>query len=283
MEPLALRISKLSPESQVLLTGKIVSSRDLEGHFSAKDVSETLLGLRIPFTGDIHARLRSLGRNLLIVKLSRGKWSLTPQGEFELEREIGDLSEEELLIAGGVQSGAFLFGQQYLTLPPDLAPPQLYHPVKKFLRDFPFETNVFLMTRFPDTGVGEPLAGAIDLLRSIFRQYGLSLHLASDRQIVDDLWGNVSAHMWASKYGIGIMETNGGKLDRFNANVLIEMGSMLAMGRRTAILKDLATPPFPTDIIGQVYKRVSLVDPSTLEAAVEDWVNNDLALVKDAR
>jgi hypothetical protein len=34
----------------------------------------------------------------------------------------------------------------------------------------------------------------------------LNLHLASDRQLDDDLLGNVAAYMWACQFGIGILE-----------------------------------------------------------------------------
>ncbi len=47
------------------------------------------------------------------------------------------------------------------------------------------------MTRFPDRDSGalpDPLGNVIDTARQVLDMHGLRLHLASDRQIEDDLW-----------------------------------------------------------------------------------------------
>jgi len=52
--------------------------------------------------------------------------------------------------------------------------------------------------------------------------------------MVDDLWANVAAHMWWSKYGIDFFEDRrGGGL---NYNLVTEIGGMLVTGRRCALL-----------------------------------------------
>jgi hypothetical protein len=92
----------------------------------------------------------------------------------------------------------------------------------------PFETNVFGMTRFPDTSETgkqpDPVVPALKAAREVCRLHGLQFHLASDRAIVDDLWANVAAHMWASQYGIAFFED---RRDRgMNYNLTLEVGSM---------------------------------------------------------
>jgi len=67
-----------------------------------------------------------------------------------------------------------------------------------------FEGNVFCMTRFPGADPQDvrpdPIRGLIEALRDVVRGHALTLQLASDRQVDDELFGNVGAHMWACRY-----------------------------------------------------------------------------------
>jgi hypothetical protein len=104
------------------------------------------------------------------------------------------------------------------------------------------------------------------------------LHLASDRQIDDDLLGNVGAYMWACQYGIGLLETRGPRSRDLNDNVLIEVGSMLMTGRRCAIFKDPKAPQPPTDLSGQIYKGVDFADLRAVASTTHAWIAEDLGL-----
>ncbi|MFN2477244.1 MAG: hypothetical protein ABR526_12995 [Chthoniobacterales bacterium] len=153
-------------------------------------------------------------------------------------------------------------------------------PIARLTEEFPFEQNVFLMTRFPqdasDTGYLDPIRDIIPVLRSALAKHGLVLHLASTRQLDDDVLGNVAAHMWACNYGVGILED---RLDRgLNYNVIAELGAMLMTGRRCALLKDSSIPSLPTDLVGQIYKPVDLSDAAQIEAAAHSWAANDIGL-----
>ena len=111
-------------------------------------------------------------------------------------------------------------------------------------------------------------------------------------QIVDELWGNVGAHMWSCRYGIGILDTRptasstpnaddqSGDASRasLNSNVLIELGSMLTIGRRCMILKDPLAPTPPTDLTSHIYKSVVLLDDGAVAAAANAWIDDDLRL-----
>jgi hypothetical protein len=153
--------------------------------------------------------------------------------------------------------------------------------LQRHLERFPIEKSVFCMTRFPkpgDPNSPDPQQTVIDTIRLAAAKHGLTLHLASDRQIVDDLFGNVVAHMWACQYGIGLLENRGPKADGLNDNVLIELGSMLIMGRRCAILKDRNAPSPPSDLSAQIYKSVDFDDPQQVADATHVWLAEDLAL-----
>jgi hypothetical protein len=166
------------------------------------------------------------------------------------------------------------------TIGPFLAPPDLLKPMRDFLEEFPFENNVFGMTRFPNEGqtnegLLDALAPALALARAACASHGLVFHLASDRMIVDDLWPNVLAHMWASRYGLAFFEDIAGR--GLNYNLTIEVGGMLMSGRRTALLKDQTVEQLPTDLVGKIYKPVRLTTPSTVRKAVHSWLRDDLS------
>jgi hypothetical protein len=92
------------------------------------------------------------------------------------------------------------------------------------------------------------------------------VHLASDRQLEDDLLGNVAAYLWACKYGIGLVE------DR------VERGLNYNAGVTCAILRDSTAPSLPTDLAGQIYKSVDFAQLATVRAATHRWLAEDLGL-----
>jgi hypothetical protein len=136
------------------------------------------------------------------------------------------------------------------------------------------------MTRFPkdekETEYPDPVQGVIRIARDALARHGLHLHLASDRNVDDELFGNIAGHMWACKYGIGLFETRFG--EDYNDNLQIEVGGMLITGRRCALLRDRKTPSLPTDFIGQIYKQVDFDDLDVISAAVHLWAAEDLGL-----
>lgn len=136
------------------------------------------------------------------------------------------------------------------------------------------------MTRFPDDGEEpdgpDPVAKAIEATGDALTGHGLRFLLASQRAMVDDLWGNVAAHMWASNYGIAFFEDRRGR--GMNYNLVIEVGAMLMAGRRCLLLKDSSIKRMPTDLVGLIYKSVDLDDPDTITKAVHEWACEDLSL-----
>jgi hypothetical protein len=167
---------------------------------------------------------------------------------------------------------------------PTWAPADLIPPLSQFLETYPFDTNVFAMMRFPvssgSSDSPDVLSACVTALRESCSAHGLTLHLASDRALVDDLWGNVLAHMWGCRYGVAVFEDH---VDQgINYNLTIEVGGMMMAGRRTALLKDHTVPAMPTDLVGQIYRPVDLNDPATVSKALHTWLSDDLDLERCA-
>jgi hypothetical protein len=193
---------------------------------------------------------------------------------------MGDLDPAKLEPELASQPGAVYADAHHTVIAPEFAPPRWSAGIARLLQRFPFESNVFCMTRFPssseDTDYLDPVQDVLDALRKVLEHHGMTLHIASDRQIEDELLGNVGAYMWACQYGIGLLEDRAGR--GLNYNVVTELGSMLMTGRRCAMLKDRTAPPLPSDLAGQIYKSVDFDDLDAVEKLIHAWLAEDLGL-----
>ncbi len=272
-----------SAMNRVLVLGHIAGIRNGDAWFTPAEVAATFEDYRLPVPSNINATLGRLReRERVIHHSAKPSWSLTPEGREEVRKllEGADVAAIDVEVSG--YPGADFAHVRHTVLPPELAPPRWSKGIASLLERFPFESNVFCMTRFPksrnESIISDPVQGAIEIIRGTLSLHGLVLHLASDRQIDDDLLGNIGAHMWACQYGIGLLENHAG--NGLNYNVILELGAMLMTGRRCAMLKDKSAPRLPTDLAGQIYKSVDFVDLADVAEKVHAWVAHDLGLGK---
>lgn len=237
--------------------------------------------LRLPRPGNVSQELAVLKSKGRVIRRRTGKeWSLTPEGRGAASQLMKGLDitavEAEIALVGSAE----LQQAQHPLIPPELAPVRWANAISRLLDQFPFESNVFCMTRFPrdekQDELPDPVQEVIATARRTLEEKGLHMHLASDRQADDELFGNIAAHMWACKYGIGLFETRFGK--EFNDNLQIEVGAMLMTGRRVVLLKDRDTPKMPTDFVGHIYKSVDFDDPGSVAKELEAWAADDLGI-----
>jgi hypothetical protein len=267
--------------SQTLVLASIASGRSEDGTFSGRAVLDLFHDVSLPppaKIANVIAALKTSG--WATPAKAHGAWLLTPLGRQEVAELIGD--DAAALLAESLPGGADLGHLRHPLIPSSLAPPQLVRPVADFTKSSPPAGHVFGMTRFPDDDEEpdgpDPVAAALAATDDVLGGHGLHFLLASQRALVDDLWGNVAAHMWASNYGIAFFEDRRGK--GMNYNLVIEVGAMLMAGRRCLLLKDSSIKRMPTDLVGFIYKSVDLDDPASVAAAVHEWAREDLALGK---
>lgn len=275
---IALRVQSLSPGDQVLVLARIAESRSPSARFGASDIDGLLDDLGLPRPPKTSVVLARLGQASLLARLtSKGSWRLTPAGKSRSTELIGEMELAGLLAEAAYSSVPSLGSLPHPVIPPEFAPPELLAPLRQFLERHPFERNVFGMTRFPDQQdqeIGDPIAPAIEAVKAACEAHGLEFHLASDRAIVDDLWSNVAAHMWACKYGVAFFEDRRSK--GLNYNLTIEVGSMLITGRRCALLKDVSIKTMPTDLVGQIYKAVDMKVRNDVAKVAHIWLRDDI-------
>lgn len=266
--------------NQVLVLGELAGLEKGDRWFYPNQVEALYQGLRIPPPGDVNRTLTRLKtKGLVIHDERRHAWALTPEGNARSHEIVSGVDAPDLRALLARAPGAELGKERQSTLPPTFAPSPWSEAITRLLAAFPFEANVFCMTRFPEEHAPDDaaLARAIDRARSALGDHGLTLHMASDRAIDDQLLGNVGAYMWACQYGVAFFERRG-KEEVLNDNLLIEVGAMVMTGRRCALLRDVTAPDMPTDLIGQVYKRVDIDKSESVARAMHAWAANDLGL-----
>lgn len=274
MENARLRLQALERQAdQVLVVAHTAALRSGPVHFTRNQVVDAFAQLRIPQPKNIGSVLSRLGKSGLLVRSESNQWALTPAGEAKTS-ELG-------IIIGAAdfqtEYSAELAGSVHHTIGAEFAPLPLAGPIGEFLQKQPFDRNVFGISRYPaQDDATDPLNLALEAARETLGDYSLSFHLASDSNVLDEVWSNVAAWMWACRFGVAFIETRSEQ--GMNRNVLIEVGAMLMTGRRCVLLRDVSVERMPTDLVGQIYKRVDLDDPSTVEAALQEWCEADLRL-----
>jgi hypothetical protein len=262
---------------KVLLLGYLAELRSDSGWFSPPQVKSLFDDLRIP-TSNVHYHLKGLTASRLLVA-KNGVYALTPLGRKHAMEVSACANPDHLLavVAAETQGepGAVFGDGLHVVIPPEFAPARWRTGILRLLDEFPFERNVFCMTRFP-AGEEDPVATVIQVAREATAAHGLTLHLASDRSVDDELFGNVGAYMWACRYGLVLVEDLKGS--GLNHNVMAEVGAMLMTGRRCAILKDDTIERLPTDLVGHVYKPVSFNDLDGVAREINAWILDDLGI-----
>ena len=251
----------------------VAALRSSQIHFSRSEVADTFGQLRIPQPANISSVLSHLGNRGLLIRSGPNRWALTPKGESRIA---------ELGIAIGAadfrtEYAAELANNVHHTIGVEFAPLPLTGPIGMFLNDHPFDRNVFGISRYASGQDGtDPLTPALEVARATLRDFSLDFHLASDRNVSDELWPNVAASMWACRYGVAFIEAR--EEPDVNRNVLIEVGAMLMTGRRCVLLKDRSVRRMPTDLVGHIYKPIDLDDMATVATALREWCEADLHL-----
>jgi hypothetical protein len=265
----------------VLVGGQLAGARSGNGWFDSSGVVELFETLRVnpPKRLDNElGRLRT--KELLYRRDSRPAWSLTPEGVERVKHVMGAVDPRAVLPQLSGADGTEFGDALHTVIPPAMAPIKWQAPIQQMLRSYDFETNVFCMTRFPrdaeDEEYLDPIAEVVPVARDALRAHNLTLHVASDRALDEDLYGNIAAHMWACRYGIALFEDRLGR--GLNHNMIIEVGSMVITGRRCALLKDETIGELPTDFSGQLYKPVDFAAVDGVSAVLHRWAADDLGL-----
>lgn len=127
--------------------------------------------------------------------------------------------------------------------------------------------DVFLMTRFLFNNF-DAHSEIVQVLQEELEGYGLRLTRADWRQLHDELWSNVCNYMDNAQFGIAIFD----KFDDVppSLNVSLELGYMLAKGKRCLLLRDKRVSMLQADLAGHLCHEF---DPDDIRATVRSGVH----------
>ena len=123
-------------------------------------------------------------------------WALTPEGEECLAQRVAHVPTHALAHELGQASGSEFGERHHPLIPPYLGPLGAEPGLARILDIAPFEKNVMLVTRFPNSPE-DHFAKLIPEVRDAVTAHGLVLQVASDGMAEDTLWANVNTYMWA--------------------------------------------------------------------------------------
>jgi protein-tyrosine-phosphatase len=145
------------------------------------------------------------------------------------------------------------------------------------LADYPKAAfNAFLMMRFEDTLVNRDVVAEV---RASLSRYAISVLRADQQSYADSLWENVRLYMDACDLGIAVFDQTASR--DFNPNVSLELGYMMASGKkRLLLLKDRHLPRLPSDLVGHLCKEFDPTDVApTVRLATLSWLR-DVGIAK---
>jgi protein-tyrosine-phosphatase len=142
---------------------------------------------------------------------------------------------------------------------------------ESMFRDFPDpERSVFLMIGFQDTELHRLVTNSI---RSTLDRYGLGLIRADVGDFRETLWGNVRFCMDACGLGVAVFDAVG--REAVSPNVALELGYMMAKGRRCLLLKDDRVTLLPADLAGHLCQEFSAAAiEETIPPSILRWLRD---------
>jgi hypothetical protein len=151
------------------------------------------------------------------------------------------------------------------------APVEIVASLSRFRAKFPTATRTgFLIMRF---ATKKPYGKIVEALKKICHDHGLVLVRADDHEFHADLWPNVQTYLHGCGFGIAVYERI--DTDEPNANVGLEVGYMLAMGKPVLLLRDQSLKTLQADLVGKLYKPFDTHDPEeSLPGQVKKWLSD---------
>lgn len=130
--------------------------------------------------------------------------------------------------------------------------------------------RVFVMMRFSNSDWHSRIYAAI---RKALAAHDMAALRADERAYDEGLLQNVRVYLQACDFGIAVFEQTE---KEFSPNVALEVGYLMALGKKVCLLKDSRLRPLQDDLAGRLYEEF---DGSSAEQAVpralESWLKRN--------
>jgi hypothetical protein len=135
--------------------------------------------------------------------------------------------------------------------------------------DFPDpRKSAFIIMRF---GASRRHKDILDAIRQTLERHGIVALRADDRAYAESLMPNVRTYMHGCGFGIAVFDRI--ESEMHNPNVALEVGYMLALGKRVCLLKDRSMLRLPTDIVGSLYSEFDIDEiDASIQESLDRWL-----------
>jgi hypothetical protein len=148
-------------------------------------------------------------------------------------------------------------------------PPELLPYVNEFRERHPDpRKHAFIIMRF---GEGRRHQAIADAIKGSLASHDIVALRADDHTYADFLMSNVRTYMHGCGFAVAVFERI--ESESHNPNVALEVGYMLALGKRVCLLKDQTLKQLPTDMVGSLYSEFDLDDVApSIQNGLSRWL-----------
>lgn len=210
-------------------------------------------------------RMKGQFEELNSVEWCTGRVYVEP--EFQVEKEKDAISRTKYYETFVV----FYINPGVLGMTPMHVPPEIQQSIRDFRLDHPDARKVaFLMMKYGKT---KAHANIEEGLRQALTPHGIVALRADEKDYHSDLYPNILTYLHGCSFGVAVFERI--EQDEFNPNVSLEVGYMIALGKKVCLLKDQTLPKLHTDLVSKLYKEFDPQDPiSSIPPVLERWMRD---------
>jgi hypothetical protein len=210
-------------------------------------------------------RLKEEFDDLRGLEWCKGRVYIDP--EFKVEKEDTSLDGDryyETFIIFYINPGVLGMGSIHV-------PPEIQESIQAFRLDYPDSRKVaFIMMKFGTTKAHENIVNGI---KRALDAYGITAVRADEKDYHADLYPNVLTYVYGCGFGVAVFERI--EEEDFNPNVSLEVGYMLALGKKVCLLKDQTLRTLQTDLVSKLYKQFDPQDPvNSISPVLERWLKD---------
>jgi hypothetical protein len=150
-------------------------------------------------------------------------------------------------------------------------PAEIRESLRLFRHDHRDATKTaFIMMQFGKTPAHKKIVKGIC---GVLDDFGITAVRADGKEYSSDLFPNILTYLYGCAFGIAVFERI--EAEKFNPNVALEVGYMMALGKPVCLLKDKTLEKLHTDLMGKLYREFDPQDPTpTIAATLEEWARD---------
>ena len=199
-------------------------------------------------------RMREVFVDLQELDWCKGRVFVEP--EFRVEQEDVDITQHkyyETYIVFYINSEVLGMTTRHTV------PVEIQQSLREFRLDHPDPKKVaFVMMKYGGTVAHVNIVQGIN---DALAAHGISAVRADDIEYHPDIYYNILTYLHGCGFGIAVFDRI--EAEDFNPNVSLEVGYILALGKRVCLLKDKTLPKLQTDLVGWLYRIFDPQDPVT--------------------